>query len=141
MASYLVSVAPSPDPTPAVVQSAPATSGGVSWTLFWAGAGVLVTVGVSISGAISAFFWRQFDRVDGDINRLISRSDEQFQQQGFKFAKLFDLVRELDSKYVTRNEFDREIERNQSSQDQLVERIEGQLSAIREDLRSMRDGD
>ena len=142
-----------PAQTPVAAKPPLPVADGWSWGLTFAGIGALVgVVGLAV-GWGADLLGRQFNALDKDLINLVERNRERFDKQDLKFGKLFDLIRELDDKYVARAEFDREVQRMRDELSQqrdheskwvarleaqiqeLSERTDRNFQAVREDLR------
>lgn len=98
---------------------APPTVPDWDWGLFLAAAGTVVTTAGVVVGWVTAILRNQFRDLEKDLTGIGDRSRERFDQQEAQLSTLFDLVRELDGKYVPRGEFERELDRTRTEVAQL----------------------
>ena len=135
----LIASVAEPDQTPVVV--APPTAAEVSWDwgLTFGAVGAIVGVAGLLVGWVGGLLGRQFNALDRDLVNLVERNRERFDKQDLKFGKLFDLIRELDTKFVSRAEFDGEMQRVRAELAQLREQESAWVSRLESQLQELSD--
>ena len=142
----LAVIAAEPAQTPVPPVPPEISSPGLDWGLVFAAAGTVVATTGLVVGWVTALLGRQFSALDKEFNsldkdlvKLVERNRERFDKQDQKFGKLFDLIRDLDNRFVSRAEFDRELERVRSDIEQIrgqeaewVSRLEAQIQELSE---------